>query len=225
MTPESLIRGYKPGRFSFNVVGGRCEICQGAGLRKIEMNFLPDVYINCDNCNGKRFNRETLEIRYKGKSISDILNMTINESCDFFQNFPKILRKVQTIKDVGLGYVTLGQQSTTLSGGEAQRIKLATELSKKDTGNTMYILDEPTTGLHFDDIKVLLEMINKLADKGNTIIIIEHNMDVIKTVDHIIEIGPQGGRNGGEIIFSGSPEKLINIKKSPTAKYLKKELT
>tara|TARA_B100000768_G_scaffold166346_1_gene169624 strand:+ start:1258 stop:4080 length:2823 start_codon:yes stop_codon:yes gene_type:complete len=225
MTPESLIRGYKPGRFSFNVVGGRCETCQGAGLRKIEMNFLPDVYINCDNCNGKRFNRETLEIRYKGKSISDILNMTINESCDFFQNFPKILRKVQTIKDVGLGYVTLGQQSTTLSGGEAQRIKLATELSKKDTGNTMYILDEPTTGLHFDDIKVLLEMINKLADKGNTIIIIEHNMDVIKTVDHIIEIGPQGGRNGGEIIFSGSPEKLINIKKSPTAKYLKKELT
>ena len=225
MTPESLIRGYKPGRFSFNVVGGRCETCQGAGLRKIEMNFLPDVYINCDNCNGKRFNRETLEIRYKGKSISDILNMTINESCDFFQNFPKILRKVQTIKDVGLGYVTLGQQSTTLSGGEAQRIKLATELSKKDTGNTMYILDEPTTGLHFDDIKVLLEMINKLADKGNTIIIIEHNMDVIKTVDHIIEIGPQGGRNGGEIIFSGTPEKLINIKKSPTAEYLKKELT
>ena len=225
MTPESLIRGYKPGRFSFNVVGGRCETCQGAGLRKIEMNFLPDVYINCDNCNGKRFNRETLEIRYKGKSISDILNMTINESCDFFENFPKILRKVQTIKDVGLGYVTLGQQSTTLSGGEAQRIKLATELSKKDTGNTMYILDEPTTGLHFDDIKVLLDMINKLADKGNTIIIIEHNMDVIKTVDHIIEIGPHGGRNGGEIIFSGSPEKLINVKKSPTAEYLKKELT
>ena len=225
MTPESLIRGYKPGRFSFNVVGGRCETCQGAGLRKIEMNFLPDVYINCDNCNGKRFNWETLEIRYKGKSISDILNMTINESCDFFENFPKILRKVQTIKDVGLGYVTLGQQSTTLSGGEAQRIKLATELSKKDTGNTMYILDEPTTGLHFDDIKVLLDMINKLADKGNTIIIIEHNMDVIKTVDHIIEIGPHGGRNGGEIIFSGSPEKLINVKKSPTAEYLKKELT
>ena len=225
MTPESLIRGYKPGRFSFNVVGGRCETCQGAGLRKIEMNFLPDVYINCDNCNGKRFNRETLEIRYKGKSISDILNMTINDSCDFFQNFPKILRKVQTIKDVGLGYVTLGQQSTTLSGGEAQRIKLATELSKKDTGNTMYILDEPTTGLHFDDIKVLLEMINKLADKGNTIIIIEHNMDVIKTVDHVIEIGPNGGRHGGQIIFSGSPENLINVKNSPTAKYLKKELT
>ena len=225
MTPESLIRGYKPGRFSFNVVGGRCETCQGAGLRKIEMNFLPDVYINCDNCNGKRFNRETLEIRYKGKSISDILNMTINESCEFFENFPKIFRKLRTIKDVGLGYITLGQQSTTLSGGEAQRIKLATELSKKDTGNTMYILDEPTTGLHFDDIKVLLEMINKLADKGNSVIIIEHNMDVIKTVDHIIEIGPNGGRYGGEIIFSGSPEKLINKTNSPTAEYLKKELT
>jgi excinuclease ABC subunit A len=225
MTQESLIRGYKPGRFSFNVVGGRCEVCQGAGLRKIEMNFLPDVYVNCDNCNGKRFNRETLEIRYKGKSISDVLNMTINESCDFFENFPKIFRKLRTIREVGLGYVTLGQQSTTLSGGEAQRIKLATELSKKDTGNTMYILDEPTTGLHFDDIKVLLEMINKLAEKGNTIIIIEHNMDVIKTVDHIIEVGPNGGRNGGEIIFSGSPENLIKSSKSPTAEYLKKELT
>tara|TARA_B110000238_G_scaffold107825_1_gene117413 strand:+ start:11 stop:2839 length:2829 start_codon:yes stop_codon:yes gene_type:complete len=225
MTPEALIRGYKPGRFSFNVVGGRCETCQGAGLRKIEMNFLPDVYINCDNCNGKRFNRETLEIRYKGKSISDILNMTINEGCDFFVNFPKISRKLNTIKDVGLGYITLGQQSTTLSGGEAQRIKLATELSKKDTGNTLYILDEPTTGLHFDDIKVLLEMINKLADKGNTIIIIEHNMDVIKTVDHIIEIGPNGGKYGGQIIYSGSPEDLINQRNSPTAKYLKKELT
>ena len=225
LTPESLIRGYKPGRFSFNVVGGRCETCQGAGLRKIEMNFLPDVYINCDTCNGKRFNRETLEIRYKGKSISDVLNMTINEGCKFFKNFPKILRKLKTIKDVGLGYITLGQQSTTLSGGEAQRIKLASELSKKDTGNTLYILDEPTTGLHFDDIKVLLEMINKLADKGNTIIIIEHNMDVIKTVDHIIEIGKGGGRNGGEIIFNGSPEELIKSSKSPTAKYLKKELT
>jgi len=225
MTPESLIRGYKPGRFSFNVVGGRCETCQGAGLRKIEMNFLPDVYVNCDNCNGKRFNRETLEIRYKGKSISDILDMTISESCIFFENFPKILRKLKTIKEVGLGYITLGQQSTTLSGGEAQRIKLATELSKKDTGNTMYILDEPTTGLHFDDIKVLLEMMNKLADKGNTIIIIEHNMDVIKTVDHVIEIGPNGGRFGGEIIFTGSPDELISNKKSPTAQYLKKELT
>ena len=225
MTPESLIRGYKPGRFSFNVVGGRCETCQGAGLRKIEMNFLPDVYINCDDCQGKRFNRETLEIRYKGKSISDVLNMTINESCDFFENFPKILRKLKTLKNVGLGYVTLGQQSTTLSGGEAQRIKLASELSKKDTGKTIYILDEPTTGLHFQDIKVLLEMINKLVNKGNTVIIIEHNMDVIKTADHIIEIGPNGGKLGGQIIFNGSPEELIKIEKSPTAKYLKKELT
>ena len=225
MTQESLIRGYKPGRFSFNVIGGRCETCQGAGLRKIEMNFLPDVYINCDDCQGKRFNRETLEIRYKGKSISDILNMTINEGCDFFENFPKILRKLQTLKDVGLGYVTLGQQSTTLSGGEAQRIKLASELSKKDTGNTLYILDEPTTGLHFEDIKVLLEMINKLVDKGNTVIIIEHNMDVIKTVDHVIEIGPNGGKYGGEIIFKGKPEDLIKNTKSPTAMYLKKELT
>ena len=225
MTQESLIRGYKPGRFSFNVIGGRCETCQGAGLRKIEMNFLPDVYINCDVCQGKRFNRETLEIRYKGKSISDILNMTINEGCDFFENFPKILRKLQTLKDVGLGYVTLGQQSTTLSGGEAQRIKLASELSKKDTGNTLYILDEPTTGLHFEDIKVLLEMINKLVDKGNTVIIIEHNMDVIKTVDHVIEIGPNGGKYGGEIIFKGKPEDLIKNTKSPTAMYLKKELT
>ena len=225
MTPESLIRGYKPGRFSFNVVGGRCETCQGAGLRKIEMNFLPDVYINCDDCQGKRFNRETLEIRYKGKSISDVLNMTINESCDFFENFPKILRKLKTLKSVGLGYVTLGQQSTTLSGGEAQRIKLASELSKKDTGKTIYILDEPTTGLHFQDIKVLLEMINKLVNKGNTVIIIEHNMDVIKTADHIIEIGPNGGKLGGQIIFNGSPDELIKIGKSPTAKYLKKELT
>ncbi len=225
MTPESLIRGYKPGRFSFNVIGGRCETCQGAGLRKIEMNFLPDVYINCDDCQGKRFNRETLEIRYKGKSISDVLNMTINESCDFFENFPKILRKLKTLKTVGLGYVTLGQQSTTLSGGEAQRIKLASELSKKDTGKTIYILDEPTTGLHFQDIKVLLEMINKLVNKGNTVIIIEHNMDVIKTADHIIEIGPNGGKLGGQIIFNGTPEELTKIGKSPTAKYLKKELT
>ena len=225
MTQESLIRGYKPGRFSFNVVGGRCETCQGGGLRKIEMNFLPDVYINCDDCQGKRFNRETLEIRYKGKSIADILSMTINESCDFFENFPKILRKLKTLKEVGLGYVTLGQQSTTLSGGEAQRIKLASELSKKDTGNTLYILDEPTTGLHFQDIKVLLEMINKLVNKGNTVIIIEHNMDVIKTVDHIIEIGPSGGKLGGQIIFSGKPENLIKVENSPTAVYLKKELT
>ena len=225
MIPESLIRGYKPGRFSFNVVAGRCEQCQGAGLKKIEMNFLPDVYVNCDVCNGKRFNRETLDVRYKGKSISDVLNMTINDACNFFEKHPKIFKKLNTIKDVGLGYITLGQQSTTLSGGEAQRIKLATELSKKDTGNTLYILDEPTTGLHFQDIKVLLEMINKLANKGNTIIIIEHNMDVIKTTDYIIEIGPKGGDRGGKIIFEGSTEKLIHVSNSPTAKYLKKELT
>ena len=225
MIPESLIRGYKPGRFSFNVVAGRCEECQGAGLKKIEMNFLPDVYVNCDVCNGKRFNRETLDVRYKGKSISDVLNMTINDACNFFEKHPKIFNKLKTIKDVGLGYITLGQQSTTLSGGEAQRIKLATELSKKDTGNTLYILDEPTTGLHFQDIKVLLEMINKLANKGNTIIIIEHNMDVIKTTDYIIEIGPKGGDRGGKIIFEGSTEKLIHVSNSPTAKYLKKELT
>ena len=225
MTPESLIRGYKPGRFSFNVIGGRCEECQGAGLRKIEMNFLPDVYVFCDTCNGKRFNRETLDIRYKGKSISDVLNMTINDSCDFFKKFPKIFNKLNTIKEVGLGYITLGQQSTTLSGGEAQRIKLASELSKKDTGNTLYILDEPTTGLHFQDIKVLLEMINSLANKGNTIIIIEHNMDVIKTTDYLIEIGPKGGERGGQIMYSGPPEELIKLENSPTAKYLKKELT
>ena len=225
MTQESLIRGYKPGRFSFNVVGGRCETCQGAGLRKIEMNFLPDVYINCDECQGKRFNRDTLTVRYKGKSISDVLSMTINESCDFFEKFPKIYRKLKTLKDVGLGYVTLGQQSTTLSGGEAQRIKLASELSKKDTGKTLFILDEPTTGLHFKDIKVLLEMLNKLVNKGNTVIVIEHNMDVIKTADHIIELGPDGGKFGGNIIFNGTPEKLLKIKKSHTAEYLKKELT
>ena len=225
MTQESLIRGYKPGRFSFNVVGGRCETCQGAGLRKIEMNFLPDVYINCDECQGKRFNRDTLTVRYKGKSISDVLSMTINESCNFFEKFPKIYRKLKTLKDVGLGYITLGQQSTTLSGGEAQRIKLASELSKKDTGKTLFILDEPTTGLHFKDIKVLLEMLNKLVNKGNTVIVIEHNMDVIKTADHIIELGPDGGKFGGNIIFNGTPEKLLKIKKSHTAEYLKKELT
>ena len=187
--PEAMIRGYKLGRFSFNVVGGRCETCKGGGLRVIEMNFLPDVYVECESCQGKRFNRETLEIRYKGKSISDVLNMTIDESVDFFEMIPKIHRKLKTIKEVGLGYITLGQQSTTLSGGEAQRIKLATELSKRDTGNTIYILDEPTTGLHFEDIRVLMDVLNKLVDKGNTVIIIEHNLDVIKTVDYIIDIG------------------------------------
>ncbi|MRT17835.1 excinuclease ABC subunit UvrA [Vitellibacter sp. q18] len=223
-TPEAMIRGYKPGRFSFNVAGGRCETCKGGGLRVIEMNFLPDVYVECETCQGKRFNRETLEIRYKGKSIYDVLEMTINESVDFFENIPKIHRKLKTIKDVGLGYITLGQQSTTLSGGEAQRIKLATELSKRDTGNTFYILDEPTTGLHFEDIRVLMLVLNKLVDKGNTVLIIEHNLDVIKTVDYIIDIGPEGGRKGGKIMALGTPEEVAESKKSHTARFLKKEL-
>ena len=222
--PEAMIRGYKPGRFSFNVAGGRCETCKGGGLRVIEMNFLPDVYVSCESCMGKRFNRETLEIRYKGKSISDVLNMTINEGVDFFENIPKIYRKLKTIKDVGLGYITLGQQSTTLSGGEAQRIKLASELSKRDTGNTIYILDEPTTGLHFEDIRVLLEVLQKLVDKGNTVLIIEHNLDVIKVVDHIIDVGLEGGKGGGNIVANGTPEQIIKNKTSHTAKYLKKEL-
>ena len=223
-TPEAAIRGYKPGRFSFNVKGGRCETCQGGGVRVIEMNFLPDVHVECETCQGKRFNRETLEIRYKGKSISDILEMTIDDAVVFFENIPKIHRKIKTIKDVGLGYITLGQQSTTLSGGEAQRIKLATELSKRDTGNTFYILDEPTTGLHFEDIRVLMEVLNKLADKGNTVLIIEHNMDVIKLADHIIDVGTEGGKGGGEILVTGTPEKVAKHKKSYTAKFLKKEL-
>ena len=222
--PEAMIRGYKPGRFSFNVSGGRCETCKGGGLRVIEMNFLPDVYVECETCQGKRFNRETLEIRYKGKSISDVLDMTINEGVDFFENIPKIHKKLKTIQDVGLGYITLGQQSTTLSGGEAQRIKLATELSKRDTGNTFYILDEPTTGLHFEDIRVLMIVLNKLANKGNTVLIIEHNLDVIKTVDHIIDIGYEGGKGGGEVIVEGTPEHVAKHKKSYTAKFLKKEL-
>ena len=222
--PEAMIRGYKPGRFSFNVTGGRCETCKGGGLRVIEMNFLPDVYVECETCQGKRFNRETLEIRYKGKNISDVLNMTINEAVSFFEHIPKINRKLKTIKDVGLGYISLGQQSTTLSGGEAQRIKLATELSKRDTGNTFYILDEPTTGLHFEDIRVLMIVLNKLANKGNTVLIIEHNLDVIKTVDHVIDIGYEGGKNGGEIIVEGTPEKVAKHKTSYTAKFLKKEL-
>ncbi|WP_417886613.1 excinuclease ABC subunit UvrA [Zunongwangia sp.] len=223
-TPEALIRGYKPGRFSFNVKGGRCETCKGGGLRVIEMNFLPDVYVECETCHGKRFNRETLEIRYKGKSISDVLEMTIDEATNFFEPIPKIYRKLKTIKNVGLGYITLGQQSTTLSGGEAQRIKLATELSKRDTGNTFYILDEPTTGLHFEDIRVLMEVLTKLTDKGNTVLIIEHNMDVIKMADHIIDVGPEGGKGGGKIITKGTPEEVAKNKKSYTAKFLKKEL-
>ena len=224
MTSESMIRGYKAGRFSFNVKGGRCETCEGSGVRTIEMSFLPDVYVECETCQGKRFNRETLEIRFKGKSISDILNMTIDEAVPFFEMIPKIYRKVKTLQDVGLGYITLGQQSTTLSGGEAQRIKLAGELAKKDTGNTFYILDEPTTGLHFEDIRVLMEVINKLVNKGNTILIIEHNMDVIKLADYIIDIGPEGGKGGGNVVAKGTPEEVAKNKKSYTAQFLKKEL-
>jgi excinuclease ABC subunit A len=224
MTPEAMIRGYKAGRFSFNVAGGRCETCEGSGVRTIEMSFLPDVYVECETCQGKRFNRETLEIRYKGKSISDVLNMTVDEAVDFFEMIPKIYRKVKTIQDVGLGYITLGQQSTTLSGGEAQRIKLATELSKKDTGNTFYIMDEPTTGLHFEDIRVLMDVINKLVDKGNSVLIIEHNLDVIKLADFIIDVGMEGGNGGGEIICKGTPEEIVKNKKSYTAQFLKKEL-
>ena len=224
LTPEAQIRGYKPGRFSFNVVGGRCETCQGGGMKVIEMNFLPDVYVECETCQGRRFNRETLEIRYKGKSISDVLNMSINEACEYFSALPKIYRKLKMIQDVGLGYITLGQPSTTLSGGEAQRVKLASELSKKDTGSTFYILDEPTTGLHFEDIRVLLGVLNRLVNKGNTVLIIEHNLDVIKQVDYIIDIGPEGGRKGGELLFSGKPEDLIHHSKSHTAPFLAKEL-
>ncbi|MBP9848877.1 MAG: excinuclease ABC subunit UvrA [Flavobacterium sp.] len=224
-TPEAMIRGYKPGRFSFNVKGGRCETCEGSGVRTIEMSFLPDVYVECETCMGKRFNRETLEIRYKGKSISDVLNMTVDETVEFFENIPKIYRKVKTIQDVGLGYITLGQQSTTLSGGEAQRIKLATELSKKDTGNTFYILDEPTTGLHFEDIRVLMDVINVLVEKGNTVLIIEHNLDVVKLADYVIDIGYEGGKGGGEVVAKGTPEEIVKNKKSYTAQFLKKELS
>ena len=222
--PEAKIRGYKPGRFSFNVKGGRCETCEGGGMRLIEMKFLPDVHVPCEKCNGKRFNRETLEIRYKGKSISDVLEMTINQSVDFFDSIPKIYKKIKTLQDVGLGYISLGQQSTTLSGGEAQRVKLATELSKKDTGNTLFLLDEPTTGLHFEDIRVLMDVLNKLVDKGNTVLVIEHNIDVIKLADHIIDLGPEGGNDGGNIICEGYPESIINNKDSFTVKYLKSEL-
>ena len=224
-TVESKIRGYKPGRFSFNVAGGRCESCKGAGMRLIEMNFLPDVYVECETCNGKRFNRETLEVRYKGKSISDILNMSVTKSLEFFSSIPKIYLKLKAIESVGLGYLTLGQSSTTLSGGESQRIKLAAELSKKDTGKTIYILDEPTTGLHFEDIRILLKVLNELVDKGNTIIIIEHNLDVIKQVDHIIDIGPGGGKNGGQIINYGSPKEIVKNGKGYTSEYLLKEFS
>ncbi len=222
--PESKIRNYKAGRFSFNVKGGRCEACKGAGLRVIEMNFLPDVTVLCEECQGKRYNRETLEVRYKGKSINDVLNMTINEAVEFFENIPSIIQKIRTLKDVGLGYLTLGQASTTISGGEAQRVKLATELAKRDTGKTLYVLDEPTTGLHFEDIKVLMNVLNKLVDKGNTVLIIEHNMDVIKMADWIIDMGPEGGDRGGRIVCEGTPEEISKCKESYTAKYLKEEL-
>lgn len=222
--PSARIRGYKPGRFSFNVSGGRCEHCKGAGLRTIEMNFLPDVYVGCEVCGGKRYNRETLEIRYKGKSIADVLDMTINDAVEFFESYPKIYRKLKTLQEVGLGYITLGQQSTTLSGGEAQRIKLANELSRTDTGRTLYIFDEPTTGLHFDDIRVLLDVLQKLVDKGNTVLVIEHNMDVIKVADWVIDMGPEGGRNGGKIVCTGTPEQVADCPESYTGKYLKIEL-
>ena len=222
--PESRIRGYKPGRFSFNVKGGRCETCQGAGMKVIEMNFLPDVQVPCEECGGRRYNRETLEVRYRGKSISDVLDMSIEDATPFFEHIPAIYRKIKTLFDVGLGYITLGQASTTLSGGEAQRVKLATELSKKDTGNTFYILDEPTTGLHFEDINVLLGVLYQLVDKGNTVLVIEHNLDVIKVVDHVIDLGPEGGSGGGKILFSGTPEGLCKVKDSFTGQFLKKEM-
>jgi excinuclease ABC subunit A len=223
--PEAKIRGYKAGRFSFNVKSGRCDVCQGGGMRVIEMNFLPDVYVHCEKCNGKRYNRETLEIRYKGKSISDVLEMTVDEAVEFFQNVPYIYRKIKVLQEVGLGYITLGQSAVTLSGGEAQRVKLSTELSKRDTGKTFYILDEPTTGLHFQDIQHLVDVLNKLVERGNTVLVIEHNMDIIKIADHIIDLGPEGGDGGGRILFEGTPEKLIENKESFTAIFLKEELT
>ncbi|MCI5056274.1 MAG: excinuclease ABC subunit UvrA [Flavobacteriales bacterium] len=222
--PEAKIRGYKPGRFSFNVKGGRCETCQGGGIKTIEMNFLPNVYVECETCFGKRYNRETLEVRYKGKSISDVLEMTVKDAVIFFEHIPSIHKKIKALYDVGLGYISLGQSSTTLSGGEAQRVKLATELSKKETGNTLYILDEPTTGLHFEDIRVLLKVLNRLADGGNTVLIIEHNMDIIKVADHIIDVGPEGGQGGGEIIAIGTPEQIVKKSVGHTSKYLKSEL-
>jgi excinuclease ABC subunit A len=221
---EAKIRGYKIGRFSFNVKGGRCETCQGAGVRTIEMNFLPDVYVDCETCQGRRYNRETLEVRFKGKSISDVLQMTISDALEFFENQPRIKRKLKTLNDVGLGYITLGQPATTLSGGEAQRVKIATELSKKDTGNTFYILDEPTTGLHFQDIEMLLAVLQKLVDRGNTVLVIEHNLDVIKVADHVIDLGPEGGAGGGTIVVTGTPEEVVKHKASHTGRFLKKEL-
>lgn len=222
--PEAKIRGYKPGRFSFNVKGGRCETCSGNGYKTIEMNFLPDVMVPCEVCHGKRYNRETLEVRYKGKSIADVLDMTINQAVEFFEVVPNILQKIKTIQDVGLGYIKLGQPSTTLSGGESQRVKLATELAKRDTGKTLYILDEPTTGLHFEDIRILMDVLQKLVDRGNTVIIIEHNLDVIKLADYIIDMGPEGGRNGGMVLATGTPEEVAKSKKGYTNKFLLEEL-
>jgi excinuclease ABC subunit A len=224
--PEAQIRGYKPGRFSFNVVGGRCETCKGGGMKVVEMNFLPDVLVECETCNGKRYNRETNEVRYKGKSISDVLEMTIADAAVFFENIPKMHRILKTLVSVGLGYIKLGQPSTTLSGGEAQRIKLSAELSKRGTGNTMYILDEPSTGLHFEDIKMLMIVLQKLVDEGNTVLVIEHNLDIIKVADHIVDIGPEGGKEGGNIVCSGTPEAIVKKfkKESHTAKYLEAEL-
>jgi excinuclease ABC subunit A len=222
--PESKIRAYTAGRFSFNVKGGRCETCKGAGVQTIEMNFLPDVYVVCKDCSGMRYNRETLEIKYKGESISDVLNMTIDQATEFFKHIPSIHRRLETLKQVGLGYITLGQPSTTLSGGESQRVKLAAELSKKDTGKTLYLLDEPTTGLHFEDTRVLIDVLNKLVNKGNTVIIIEHNMDIIKVADYIIDLGPEGGNRGGEIVFTGTPEEIAKCKAGFTSQFLQKAL-
>ena len=218
--PEAKIRGYKPGRFSFNTKGGRCEACAGNGYKTIEMNLLPDVMVPCEVCHGKRYNRETLEVRFKGKSIADVLDMTINQAMEFFENTPNILNKIKALQEVGLGYIKLGQSSTTLSGGESQRVKLATELAKRDTGKTLYILDEPTTGLHFEDIRILMDVLQKLVDKGNTVIIIEHNLDVIKLADHIIDIGPEGGSGGGKIVAQGTPEAIVKAGKGYTAKFL-----
>jgi len=222
--PEAKIRGYKAGRFSFNVKGGRCENCEGDGVKRIEMNFLPDVYVLCDVCRGKRYNRETLEVHYKNKSIADVLEMTVEDAIGLFSELPRIQRKLQTLFDVGLGYIRLGQQATTLSGGEAQRVKLSTELSKIGTGQTLYILDEPTTGLHFEDIRMLLSVLNKLVEKGNTVIVIEHNLDVIKTADWVIDLGPEGGNAGGEVVAEGTPESVAKNKKSYTGEFLKREL-
>jgi excinuclease ABC subunit A len=222
--PEARIRGYQPGRFSFNISGGRCETCKGGGVRLIEMNFLPDVYVHCEACNGKRYNRETLEIFYNGKTISDVLNMTVEQAVGFFENHRNIHNTLKTLNDVGLGYITLGQHSTTLSGGEAQRVKLSTELAKRDTGKTIYILDEPTTGLHFQDVQMLLNVLNRLVERGNTVLVIEHNMDVIKSADYLIDMGPEGGEGGGNVIVTGTPEQVAKNKKSLTGLFLKKEI-